>query len=164
MLIFTELLQKALFLAKIQDLNRILFFLVFLIFLMKGHAQETQNLGKQINIVYGANFTKDEANFPGASIFSKDTRQVQFEHQGADLWCDIAIFYQKENRLQAIGNVRLQQGDSVQMTSGRINYDGDTRLAKAYESVLLRNTTKSSSMTLTTDTLYFDREKTGIIL
>ncbi|MCJ7466773.1 MAG: OstA-like protein [Maribacter sp.] len=126
---------------------------------MDGHAQEAEPAGKQINIVYGANFTKDEANFPGATIFSKDTRQVQFEHQGADLWCDIAIFYQKENRLQAIGNVRLQQGDSVQMTSGRINYDGDTKLAKAYESVLLKNTAKTTSMTLTTDTLYFDREK-----
>ncbi|MGB7396068.1 MAG: OstA-like protein [Pricia sp.] len=110
---------------------------------------------KQINIVYGANFTKDEANFPGASIFSEDGRQVQFEHQGADLWCDIAVYYQQENRLRAVGNVRLQQGDSVELTSGKINYDGETRLAKAYENVLLENNTT----TLRTDTLYFDREK-----
>jgi len=118
---------------------------------------------KQINIVYGANFTKDEAQFPGASIFSKDDKQVQFEHQGADLWCDIAIFYQKENRLRAIGNIRLKQGDSIQMTSGKINYDGNTRLAKAWEKVVLKNTGTStgsgSGMTLRTDTLYFDREK-----
>ena len=110
---------------------------------------------KHINIVYGANFTKDEEQFPGASIFSKDDRQVQFEHQGADLWCDIAIYYQKENRLRALGNVRLQQGDSVELTSGKINYDGETRLAKAYEDVLLKN----NKITLRTDTLYFDREK-----
>ncbi len=110
---------------------------------------------KHINIVYGANFTKDEAQFPGASIFSKDDRQVQFEHQGADLWCDIAIYYQKENRLRALGHVRLQQGDSVELTSGKINYDGETRLAKAYEDVLLKN----NKITLSTDTLYFDREK-----
>jgi lipopolysaccharide export system protein LptA len=140
-------------------LNRIRFFIICLIIVAIGHTQEAEQEGKQINIVYGANFTKDETNFPGATIFSKDTRQVQFEHQGADLWCDIAIYYQKENRLQAIGNVRLQQGDSVQMTSGRINYDGDSKLAKAYESVLLKNTAKNTSMTLTTDTLYFDREK-----
>ncbi len=110
---------------------------------------------RQINIVYGANFTKDEAQFPGASIFSKDDKQVQFEHQGADLWCDIAIFYQKENKLRAIGNIRLKQGDSIQMTSGKINYDGNTRLAKAWENVVLNNT----DMTLRTDTLYFNREK-----
>ncbi|MEA1785097.1 OstA-like protein [Arenibacter sp. GZD96] len=111
--------------------------------------------GKQINIVYGANFTKDEAQYPGASIFSKDEKQVQFEHQGADLWCDIAIFYQKENKLRAIGNIRLQQGDSVQMTSGKIDYDGNIKLAKAWESVVLQN----KDMTLKTDTLFFDREK-----
>ena len=66
---------------------------------MSGSAafgQESE--GRQINIIYGANFTKDEEQFPGASIFSKDNeRQVQFEHQGADLWCDVAVFYAQEN-------------------------------------------------------------------
>ncbi len=120
-------------------------------------AQEVPPKGKrQINIVYGANFTKDEEQFPGASIFSKDEeRQVQFEHQGADLWCDIAIFYAAENKLRAIGNVRLQQGDSVEMNSGKINYDGNTKIAKAWENVDLTD----GQMTLTTDTLYFNREK-----
>tara|TARA_R110002049_G_scaffold47596_2_gene136997 strand:- start:137224 stop:138900 length:1677 start_codon:yes stop_codon:yes gene_type:complete len=118
-------------------------------------AQEEPTQAKQINIVHGANFTKDEERFPGASIFSEDGRQVQFEHEGADLWCDIAIHYLKENRLRAIGNIRLQQGDSVVLTSGKIDYDGKTKLAKAWEDVLLKN----SQMTLRTDTLYFDREK-----
>ena len=133
-------------------------------FLCLGSAQEVpEEEVKQINIVYGANFTKDEAQFPGASIFSKDERQVQFEHQGADLWCDIAIFYQKENKLRAIGNIRMKQGDSIHMTSGKINYDGNTRLAKAWEKVVLKNTGSGTGtgkgMTLMTDTLYFDREK-----
>lgn len=120
----------------------------------KGSAQEQETETKQINIVYGANFTKDEKQYPGAAIFSKDERQVQFEHEGADLWCDIAIYYQKENKLKAIGNIRLQQGDSVQLTSGKIDYDGNANLAKAWENVVLNH----SSMTLTTDTLRFNRE------
>ncbi|MEO0902337.1 MAG: OstA-like protein, partial [Bacteroidota bacterium] len=133
-------------------------FLLFLVLSVGIQAQqsETQTEGKQINIVYGANFTKDEAQFPGASIFSKDDeRQVQFEHQGADLWCDIAIFYAQENKLKAIGNIRLQQGDSIELNSGKIDYDGNTKLAKAWENVDLTN----GQMRLTTDTLYFDREK-----
>ncbi|MFK7814529.1 MAG: OstA-like protein [Maribacter sp.] len=124
--------------------------------------QETENdttTSKEINIVYGANLTKDETQFPGAFIFSKDERQVQFEHQGADLWCDVAVFYKQENRLKAIGNIRLQQGDSVIMTSGKMDYEGDTNLAKAYESVILDNkTSENGNMILTTDTLRFDRE------
>ncbi|WP_276390172.1 OstA-like protein [Eudoraea chungangensis] len=128
---------------------------IFILVLVELSAQDANDQERQINIVYGANFTKDEVQFPGASIFSKDDKQVQFEHQGADLWCDIAIFYQKENRLKAIGNIRLNQGDSIQMTSGKINYDGNTKLAKAWENVVLNN----SDMTLRTDTLYFNREK-----
>lgn len=151
--------EKPYFWAKFNALKQVAF-VFFLLNVFVGIAQinvsendTTQN--RQINIIYGANFTKDEAQFPGASIFSKDEqRQVQFEHQGADLWCDIAIFYAGENRLKAIGNVRLQQGDSIEMNSGKLDYDGNTRLARAWEKVDLSD----GQMTLTTDTLYFDRE------
>lgn len=134
-------------------MKRLLLFLLIAASIPGLSAQEAG--GKKINIVYGGSFTKDESMRPGASIFSKDQRQVQFEHQGADLWCDYALLYQKENRLEAIGNVRLKQGDSVLMTSGYIEYDGNIKLAKAYDQVRLTN----QSMTLTTDTLYFDRER-----
>lgn len=134
-------------------MKRLLLFITLVAFFF-AKGQESQ--GRQINIVYGANFTKDEEKFPGASIFSKDNeRQVQFEHQGADLWCDVAIFYAQENKLKAIGNVRLQQGDSIEMNSGKLDYDGNTKLARAWENVDLTD----SQMRLTTDTLYFDREK-----
>lgn len=117
----------------------------------KVHGQE-----KQIQIVYGGNFTKDEAQFPGASIFSKDDKQVQFKHQGANLWCDIAIFYPAENKIRAKGNITLIQGDSIFMKAGQLDYNGVSQLAKAWESVSLKNT----DMTLTpSDTLYFNREK-----
>lgn len=138
-------------------MQRISFFIIASVFFVGfGQEKEQNPENKQINIVYGANFTKDESQFPGASIFSKDDqRQVQFEHQGADLWCDIAIFYSQENRLKAVGNVRLQQGDSIEMNSGYMSYNGDSKLAKAWKNVDLTD----GQMTLTTDTLHFDREK-----
>ncbi len=128
--------------------------MVALFFSVGVVAQEESAETRQINIVYGANFTKNEKEYPGASIFSKDDRQVQFEHQGADLWCDVAIYFQKENRLEAIGNVLLKQGDSVEMTSQKIDYQGDIKLAKAWGNVILTN----SDMTLKTDTLRLNRE------
>jgi lipopolysaccharide export system protein LptA len=139
------------------DLKRISFFILILSLYTAIAQEETpQTQSRQINIVYGANFTKNESEYPGASIFSRDDeRQVQFEHQGADLWCDIAIFYSKENRLRALGNVRLQQGDSIEMNSAKLDWNGNTSLAKAWENVDLSD----GKMTLTTDTLYFDREK-----
>ncbi|WP_205764410.1 OstA-like protein [Arenibacter sp. 6A1] len=136
-------------------MHKLVFFLFAALLAYHSPAQDKQPQKKQINIVYGGTFTKDEKLYPGAAIFRKDEQQVQFEHQGADLWCDIAIFYQKENKLKAIGNIRLQQGDSLKMTSGKIDYNGNVKLAKAWDNVVLTN----SSMTLTTDTLRLDREK-----
>lgn len=159
-------LKKSYFWGKILRLKKHFFFGLFSIWTAIGLSQITAKEqpgdsveSKQINIIYGANFTKDEEQFPGAFIFSKDDRQVQFEHEGADLWCDIAIHYQKENRLKAIGNIRLQQGDSVVLTSGKIDYDGENKLAKAWDNVVLENKQENQQTTLRTDTLYFDREK-----
>ena len=148
-------LKKSYFWAKLATLfGKISFILAVLVTIPLFSQEAPREETKQINIVYGANFTKDETQYPGASIFSKDERQIQFEHEGADLFCDIAIYYQKENKLKAIGNIRLQQGDSIQMTSGKINYDGNINMAKAWENVVL---TSNSKMTLTTDTLRFNR-------
>jgi lipopolysaccharide export system protein LptA len=139
-----------------MDLKKLLFIIFLCIASVLIAQEEKKPEGRQINLVYGANSTKDEEKFPGAIIFNRDDeRQVQFEHQGADLWCDIAIVYSKENRMRAIGNVRLQQGDSIEMNSGKMMYSGETKLAKAWEKVNLAD----GQMTLTTDTLYFDREK-----
>lgn len=142
--------------SKFNLVQKLLYFLIILFISNSGFSQEQPIEKKQINIIYGGTFTKDEAMAPGASIFSKDERQVQFEHQGADLWCDYAIFYQKENRLKAVGNIRLQQGDSIQMTSEKVDYDGNIKLAKAWGNVILEQT---PGMRLETDTLRFNREK-----
>ncbi len=146
-----------LFLKKMSSVNTaklfgLLFFLSSIVYTQTTAINENGEQ-KLINIVHGGSLIKDEVKYPGASIFYKDDQQVRFEHQGADLWCDYAIL--KENKLRAIGNIRMQQGDSIQMTSGKINYDGDTRLAKAWEHVVLTD----NDFTLTTDTLYLDREK-----
>ena len=101
-------LKKSYFWAKLFTLfGKIIYLLVILVSIPLFSQDAKREEVKQINIVYGANFTKDEAQYPGASIFSKDDRQIQFEHEGADLFCDIAIYYQKENKLKAIGNITL---------------------------------------------------------
>ena len=153
-MISPPLSKNPIFGQNIIALRRIPLYIVAFFCTVLGWGQEQSEEVKQINIVYGGTFTKDEVKYPGASIFNKDDRQVQFEHKGADLWCDIAIYYQKENRLKALGNIRLQQGDSVEMTSGKVDYDGNLNLAKAWENVVLTQ----NEMTLTTDTLRFNRE------
>ena len=70
-----------------------------------------------------------------------------------DIWCDVAVLYQKTNQVKAFGEVFIQQGDSLKMNSEFIEYNGDTKVAIAKENVKLRN----EKMTLETQELFFDR-------
>lgn len=123
--------------------------LILSLFSLRAQAQEQ----KKIIINHPGDFTKDEEKYPGADIMSKDNQQVQFEHDGIDLWCDVAVFYRQENKIQAFGNVFFQQGDSIRMSSDEAEYDANTKLAVARGSVNLRN----NSMNLSTEEVQFDR-------
>ena len=94
----------------------------------------------------------DEEKFPGATVLDGD---VKVYHNGAILTCQRAFLYQKTNFLKAIGNVRINQGDTIIQTSDYVDYDGINRLTISWGNVVL----KDPKMTLTTDTLYFDRAK-----
>lgn len=94
--------------------------------------------------------------YPDAVVYSKsDAQLVYIEHQGIKMWCDQAIFYKEKNFLKALGNVRMNQGDTVTMNSKYAEYNGNTQLAFAAGKVNMR----SPNTTLVTDTLYFDRNK-----
>lgn len=128
--------------------------LFLLVQIAYGQTPKPKNGETVIKIVYGGNLKVDENKYPGAKIFSKTkSGQVRFEHEGMDLWCDRAVLFQDKNWVKAYGNVFIQQGDSVEMSSEYIEYDGNTKLAISKRNVRLQNT----EMTLTTDTLYFDR-------
>ncbi len=109
---------------------------------------------KEIEIRRAGSFQLDQENFPGANILTRSaTEQVYLVHEGMDVWADKAFFYKKENRFDALGNVRIQQGDSLLLTGKKVSYDGKTKVAVAKEKVYLDN----KDMILETDTLYFDR-------
>ncbi|WP_232732010.1 OstA-like protein [Confluentibacter lentus] len=127
----------------------VVFFLAASIY---GYAQEK----KQIEILYSGRINWNEAKYPGAKILTRDdSQQVHILHENINLWCDRAIQYSNENFIEAYGNVRMVQGDTITMTSKYIEYSGLTQLAFASGDVTL----KDPSSTITTDTLYFDRLK-----
>ncbi|MCB4809283.1 hypothetical protein LG651_13585 [Tamlana sp. 62-3] len=109
---------------------------------------------KKIKIEYAGKLTIDEANYPGAKILTRDdAQQVQIYHQGTHMWCDKAIHYSKEDFIEAYGNVKLIQGDTINMTSKYIEYSGLTELAFAHGEVVL----KDPNSTISSDTLYYDK-------
>lgn len=112
--------------------------------------------GKKIRIIYGGYVNKDELKYPGATVLTRDNdRLVTIEHEGAILTCKRAIYYKEKNFFKAFGDVLIKQGDSITQTSDYVDYNGDTRMVLSWGNVVL----KDKKMTLTTDTLNFDRAK-----
>jgi len=80
------------------------------------------------------------------------TNKPVFEHDGAILNCDTAWLYDKENRMDASGNILITKGDSITVTGGKLQYDGKTKMATLQNSV----TVTEKDMVLTTNLLTFD--------
>ncbi|RXG21813.1 OstA-like protein [Leeuwenhoekiella polynyae] len=130
-------------------LKNSLFFLMFFL-TASSFAQE----GKELDITSDISQI-DEVKYPGALVMYKNTNQVYIQHEGIEMWCDLAFHYKNENFVRAIGNVRMKQGDTISMRSNYGEYNGNTQFAWASGGVNL----KTPTATLDTDTLYFDRIK-----
>ena len=124
-----------------------LFLYLFLLMQSAVFAQKTEQIS-----IKGGNMDFDEAIVPGATILYGN---VIFTHTGATLTCDKAFFYQKENRLKAFGHVKVNQGDTIHLTSKYLEYNGNTRLAMVNGGV----TVSDKKMKLETQKAFFDRNK-----
>lgn len=110
---------------------------------------------QQIEIEF-APYMDLEEDIPDATILTRDnSNQVHIKHKGIDMWCNKAIYYGKEDFIEAYGQVRIKQGDSIDMTSKYVEYSGKTQLAYASGDVVLIDPNSK----LYTDILYFDRIK-----
>ncbi len=105
---------------------------------------------EKVKLIHSDRFDKDPAKYNGNPYFSGN---VQFSHQGSLLSADEVIFYQEQNFVKAIGNVRLQNADGSVITAGEMEYDGDTQKGIARKKVLLTD----PGQTIQTETLYYDR-------
>lgn len=113
-------------------------------------AQEEQENNK-IKIENSDFVDRNQDEIPGATIF---TGNVNVVHKGVNIKCNKAYYFDEEDYIKAFGNVRINQGDSLQMNSRYAEYDGTKELAFATGDVFLR----SPESTLTTDTIYFDKK------
>ncbi|MCB0446758.1 MAG: hypothetical protein KDD03_04470, partial [Gelidibacter sp.] len=111
---------------------------------------------KKIQIEYAGFANSDSLLGKGVTVFTRDnTQQVHFIHEGVNMWCDKAVYYEQEDFIEAYSHVIMKQGDTINMNAKYVEYSGKTQLAFASGDVVL---TEPKSV-LTTDTLYFDRTK-----
>lgn len=105
---------------------------------------------KDIFVEYAEFFDVDEVQFPDAILL---TGNVRVSHEGAILYCNKAYLFKKENYLKAFGDVRMVQGDTINMTSTYAEYNGENKLAYASGNVIMT----SPSSTLKSEVVHFDR-------
>jgi len=122
--------------------------LSFLFFSILGFTQEQ----RKIKILKSDFSYKNEEKFPDATVLDGS---VKVFHNGAILTCQRALVYKDDSFLKAFGNVLINQGDTIRQTSDYVEYDANTKLAISWGNVVLKDPT----MTMTTDTLYFNREQ-----
>ena len=79
-------------------------------------------------------------------------RKPVFSHDGAILTCDSAVLYQERNFFEAFGNVHINQGDTLNIYSEFLNYDGNAKKAHLDKNVKLID----RENTLTSNVLDYD--------
>lgn len=81
---------------------------------------------------------------------------VVFVQNNTTIYCDSAHFFKSDNRVEAFGKIHIVEGDSVDVTSNGLSYDGNDRIAHLRKNVVF---TKLGLATLYTDFLDYYRTR-----
>jgi lipopolysaccharide export system protein LptA len=127
------------------------FIFVALLLMLLAHAAFAQKKVEleQADQLKGATSTDGEQ-------FQKLLGNVVLVQNQTTIYCDSAYLFKKRNFVEAFGKVRITEGDSVTITGRRLEYDGNTKIAKLRNNVVF---TKLATATLYTEYLDFDRVK-----
>jgi lipopolysaccharide export system protein LptA len=131
-----------------------LFSLLFITFAIMGMQQvpPQKKEGGRVYAEHADSTVFEKQNNPDVHILRGN---VRFRHDSTYLFCDSAYLYMTNNSLEAFGNVRIEQGDTLFIYGDYLIYEGNTSLAKMREDVRMEN----NNLTLFTDSFNFDRIK-----
>ena len=105
---------------------------------------------ERVDLLYADEAQADKKQRPDVQVL---VGSVKLRHDSMYMYCDSALIYEKTNSVEAFGNVRMEQGDTLFIYSDYLNYDGMTQLAMLRMNVRLIN----RNTELTTDSLNYDR-------
>ena len=128
----------------------VLFTVHYSLIISAARSKRTAAQDKRVYLIHSDNLHYDQYRNGDAQILDGN---VHFRHQGADLYCDSAHFYEQSNSFEAFGHVKMVQGDTLQLNSDYAYYDGNAQLAQARYNVVLRH----RKSYLYTDSLDYDR-------
>ena len=132
-------------------MKKILFFLFIGLIVLSSNTVLAQQ-PKQILVKNSEFADYNQVEIPDAGLL---TGNVIIDHDGIIITCNKAYYFQKENYVKLFGNVQMVQGDTLYLNSQYAEYNGNIKHAYATGKPVMR----SPDMTLTTDTINFDRNK-----
>lgn len=131
---------------KLRLLKTVLLFLIALAGTGSLFAQKTVDL-QQAKVLKGS-------RTPAGEQFQKLIGDVILVQNQTTIYCDSAYLFKARNFVEAFGKVRITEGDSLVITGKKLEYDGNTKVAKLRQNVVF---TKLATATLYTDILDYDR-------
>lgn len=139
---------------KMSVWHRLLSFCILCLFTLCAFSQEAEDTNEEsvskVILLHTDKLSFDQYRHPGAQIL---TGNVQFQHEGVFMYCDSACFYQATNSFDAFGNVKMIQGDTLDLVGDMLFYNGMDQLARVRHNVILTH----RESRLYTDSLDYDR-------
>lgn len=83
---------------------------------------------------------------------------VKLRKGGTYMFCDSAYVYEKINSVEAFGNVRIEQGDTLFVYADYLDYNGLDQEAVLYADAGKKVRLRNRDVTLTTDVFHYDLE------
>lgn len=112
--------------------------------------KEPEKKKTRVDLLHAEEAQADKILLPDVQIL---IRSVKLRHDSMYMYCDSALIYEKTNSVEAFGNVRMEQGDTLFIYGDYLYYDGMSQLAMLRENVRMIN----RNTVLTTDSLNYDR-------
>lgn len=81
---------------------------------------------------------------------------VRLRKGGMFMYCDSAYFYEAINSVEAFGNVRMEQGDTLFVYADYLDYDGIEQMATLYADMGRKVRLRNREVTLLTDVFHYD--------
>ena len=104
--------------------------------------------GNQLELVHTDKLTNSTV-YEGAA---KTVGNVHLKTNNINLFCDSALFHERQNWVRAFGRVQINQGDTLNLFSDSLFYDGNTSIGVLQSNVRIRD----NLYKLTTDSLKFN--------
>lgn len=81
-------------------------------------------------------------------------RNVVFTHKNMIMYCDSAIYNQKDNYFFAFNNINIYQNDTIHLTGDELHYYGNDKVGELSGKIVIL---EDGELTMQTDYLFLDR-------